>query len=55
MTLEEAIEMGIKAIHKGSEKKLNPDAIEIAVVDITEKFRRLSLDESKEHVHKAIG
>ncbi|GAH00432.1 unnamed protein product [marine sediment metagenome] len=55
MTLEEAIEMGIKAIHKGSEKKLNPDAIEIAVVDTTEKFHRLSLDESKEHVHKALG
>jgi len=55
MTLEEAIEMGIKAIHKGSEKKLNPDAIEIAVIDTTEKFRRLSLDESKEHMHKALG
>jgi len=55
MTLEEAIEMGIKAIHKGSEKKLNPDAIEITVVDTTEKFRRLSLDESKEYVHKALG
>ncbi len=55
MTLEEAIEMGIKAIHKGSEGKLNPDAIEITIVDTTEKFRRLSLDESKEHVHKALG
>ncbi len=55
MTLEEAIDMGIKAIHKGSEGKLTPDAIEIAVVDITEKFRRLSLDESKEYVKKALG
>jgi len=55
MTLEEAIDMGIKAISKGSEKKLNPDAIEIAVVDTQYKFRRLSLDESKEHVHKALG
>ncbi len=40
---------------KNPRKKLNPDAIEIAVVDITEKFRRLSLDESKEYVHKALG
>jgi len=55
MNLEEAINMGIKAIHKGSEKKLNPDAIEIAVVDTTEKFRRLSIDESKKYVHKALG
>ena len=40
---------------KDPRKKLNPDAIEITVGDITEKFRRLSLDESKEYVHKALG
>jgi len=55
MTLEEAIDMGIKAIHKGSEKKPNPDAIEIAVVGTTEKFRRLSRDETKNYVKKALG
>ena len=55
MTLEEAIDMGIKAIHKGSKGKLNPDAIEIAVIDAKEKFRRLSHDESKDYVKKAIG
>jgi 20S proteasome alpha/beta subunit len=55
MTLEEAIDMGIKAISKGSEGKLNPDAIEIAVIDIKEKFRILSHDESKGYVKKAIG
>jgi hypothetical protein len=40
---------------KNPRKKLNPDTIEIAVVDITEKFRRLSLDESKGYMHKALG
>ena len=40
---------------KDPRKKLNLDAIEITVVDIMEKFRRLSLDESKEHLHKALG
>ena len=55
MTLEEAIDMGIKALHKGSEGKLIPDAIEIAVINTKEKFRRLSLDESKEYMHKALG
>ena len=55
ITLEEAIDMGIKAIHKGSEKKLNPDAIEIAVVDKKEKFRRLSREETKNYVKKALG
>ena len=37
MTLEEAIDIGIKAIQKRSKGKLNPDAIEIAVVDAKEK------------------
>ena len=55
MTLEEAIDMGIKAVRKGTEGKLNPDAIEIAIVDSKEKFRKLSHDESKEYVKKAIG
>jgi len=55
MTLEETIDMGIKALHKGSEGKLIPDAIEIAVINTKEKFRRLSLDESKEYMHKALG
>ena len=54
MTLEEAIDMGIKAIKKGYKGKLNPDAIEIAVIDAKEKFRRLSHDESKNYVKKAI-
>ena len=47
--------MGIKAIHKGSEGKLNPDAIEIAVVDEKERFHKLSRDRSKNYVKKAIG
>jgi len=55
LTLEEAIDMGIKAVHKGTEERLNPDAIEIAVVDSKGKFRKLSRDESKEYVKKAIG
>ena len=55
MTLEEAIDMGIKAISKGSKGKLNPDAIEIAVIDVKNNFRRLSHDESKNYVKKAIG
>ena len=54
MTLEEAINIGIKAIHKGAEGKLNPEAIEIAVVGTKEKFFRLSIDESKNYVKKAI-
>ena len=53
MTLEETIGMGIKAISKGSEGKLNPAAIEIAVIDVKNNFRRLSHDESKNYVKTA--
>ncbi len=55
MTLEEAIDMGIKAIHKGSEGKLNPNAIEIAVIDVKNNFHRLSHDESKNYVKTSTG
>ena len=55
MTMEEAIDMGIKAINEGSEEKPNPNAIEITVLNTTEKFHRLSIDESKEYVTKALG
>ena len=54
MTLDKSIDMGIKAIHKGYKGKLNPDAIEIVIVDAKEKFRKLSHDESKNYVKKAI-
>ena len=53
MTMEEAINMGIKAIQRGSKGKLNPDAIEIAVITAKDKFHKLSNDESKKYVEKA--
>jgi len=55
MTQDESILIGIKGIYKGKEKKLNPDAIEIAVVDRKKRFVRLSSEESKNYVKKAIG
>jgi len=55
MTLAEAIDMGIKAIHKVNKGRLNPDAVEIAIVDTKKKFRVLPRDESKILVKKAIG
>ena len=52
---DEAIEMGIKALHKGTEGKLNPDATEIGLVDKDFKFHILTTDETKDYVSKAIG
>ncbi len=52
---EEAVDMGIKALHKGTEGKLNPDAIEIGVVKKDVAFHILSPEETKTYVTKAIG
>jgi proteasome alpha subunit len=55
LSMDEAIDMAIKALHKGTEGKLNPDATEIGVVDKNFKFHILSPEETKKYVHKAIG
>ena len=55
VSVDEAIDMGIKALNKGNEGKINSDAIEIGVVTKDQKFHRLLLDETKEYVAKALG
>jgi proteasome alpha subunit len=55
LSLDEAIDMGIKALNKGTEGKLNPDAVEIGVVMKDKKFTILSKDETRSYVLKAIG
>ena len=55
LTMDEAIIMGIKALHKGTEGKLNPDATEIGVVGMDFKFHILPQEKSKDYVKKAIG
>jgi len=54
MSLEKAIDMGIKSIQKGSEKNLNYDTIEIAVITAEGKYQKLSHDESKMYVEKTL-
>jgi proteasome alpha subunit len=55
LSMDEGVELGVKALHKGTEGKLNPDAVEIGVVDKTFKFHILSHNKTKEYVTKAIG
>jgi len=52
---DEAIILGLKALSKGVEGKINPDAIEIGIVDSTRKFRKLSPEETKEYIRRALG
>jgi proteasome alpha subunit len=55
MSLEDAVELGIKALHKGTEGKLNADAIEIGIVQKDGKFHILTSEQTKSYVIKAIG
>ena len=52
---EEAINMAIKALYKGTEGKLNAEATEIGVVDKEIKFKILPQDETKNLVTKVVG
>ena len=52
---DEGIDLAIKAIHKGTEGKLNADATEIGIVDKDEKFHILTPEKTKEYVTKAVG
>ena len=55
LSVDEAIDLGIKALNKGNEGKLNPEAIEIGVILKGKKFRILSPEDTKIHVTKALG
>lgn len=55
LSMDDAIDLGIKALNKGNEGKLNPEAIEIGVVKKGEKFRIIPPEESKMYVSKALG
>ncbi len=55
MSKDEAIALGIKALHRATEGKLNADALEIGLVTKTETFMKLGIDEIKGHVERAVG
>ena len=55
ISMEEAIELAIKALYKGTEGKLNPDATEIGIVDKNFKFNIVPPNKTKDYVTKAIG
>ena len=55
MTVEEAVDLGIKALHKGTEGKLNPAAIEIGIVQKDVNFHIVTQEQTKSYVNKAIG
>ena len=55
LDLETAVDLGIKALHKGTEGKLNPEAIEIGTVQKDVKFHIVPKEKAHSYVNKAIG
>jgi proteasome alpha subunit len=55
MTRDDAIALGLAALHKATEGKLNAEALEIGVVDSKESFRKLGPDDVKKYVDKSQG
>ncbi len=55
LTMEEGLDLGIKALHQATEEKLIPKATEIGMVDKDFEFHILDQDKAKDYVIKAIG
>lgn len=51
---DDAIQLGLKALYRATEGKLNPAALEIGVVTKGEDFRKLTADEIKAHADRAV-
>jgi proteasome alpha subunit len=53
MPMDEAIALGLEALQKAQEEKLNPNAVEVGVVQVGQRFRRLSPEEISSYLHRA--
>lgn len=53
LTVDDAIALGLKALYRATEGKLNAAALEIGVVTTAKDFRKLNGDEIKAHVDRA--
>lgn len=51
---DEAIQLGLKALYRATEGKLNASALEMGVVTKTEDFRKLTAEEIKAHADRAV-
>jgi proteasome alpha subunit len=55
ITREDAIKLGLDALHKATEGKLNADALEIGVVAEKQSFAKLSPGDVKKYVDAVDG
>jgi proteasome alpha subunit len=54
LSMDDAINLGIRALYEATEGKLEAKAVEIGVVNRDKKFRKLSIEETSQHVKKVI-
>lgn len=55
MNMDESIVLGVEALYKATEGQLDPDAVEIGVIDLkSRRFRRLPTEESRKFVRKVL-
>ena len=55
MTQDEAVVVGLQALYKATDGKLNAEAIEIGVVTTKDKFRKFSAEEVKKFAERVTG
>jgi proteasome alpha subunit len=55
MSLDEAIELGLKALYEGTSERFNEESIELAYIDMSSKYRELKSDKVKEYILNVIG
>jgi proteasome alpha subunit len=55
LSKEEAIVLGLKALHQATEEKLNPEAAEIGIVDRDFDFKILTPEETQGYAKQALG
>ena len=55
MSKEKAIALGLRALQKSNEEPLNPQSVEIGIVEKGKRFRKLSEKEVNEKIGKHLG
>jgi len=55
MSLDQAIELGLKALYKGTSERFNENSIEISYIDMSGKFNNVKPEAVKSHILKVIG
>ncbi len=54
LSIDAAVDMGLNALAAATDGKLNPEAVEIGIINGNERFRKLANDEVRDYVGNAM-